>query len=56
MGNYHVKLGADADIDADPDAKKLCTIVFPLKFEKIQIQTLTHGYQDCPRCFSKFHV
>jgi hypothetical protein len=37
MGYYHIKL--------DADAQKLCTIVFP--WGKIQIQTLTHGYQDC---------
>jgi hypothetical protein len=41
MGYYHIKLGADA--------QKLCTVVFPWgdAYGKIQIQTLTHGYQDC---------
>jgi hypothetical protein len=39
MGYYHIKL--------DADAQKLCTIVFPWRMGKIQIQTLTHGYQDC---------
>jgi hypothetical protein len=45
MGYYHIKL--------DADAQKLYTIVFPCQ---IQIQALTHGYQDRPRCFSKRHV
>jgi hypothetical protein len=39
MGYYHIKL--------DSDGQKLCTIVFPWHMGKIQIQTLTHGYQDC---------
>jgi hypothetical protein len=39
MGYYHIKL--------DADAQKLCTIVFPWLNGKIQIQTLTHGYQYC---------
>jgi hypothetical protein len=30
----------------DADAQKLCTIVFPWHMGEIQIQTLTHGYQD----------
>jgi hypothetical protein len=47
MGYYHIKL--------DADAQKLCTIVFPWR-NNMQIQTLTHGYQDRPRCFSKRHV
>jgi hypothetical protein len=50
MGYYHIKL------DHEADAQKLCIIVFPWNEGKIQIQTLTHGYQDCPRCFSKRHV
>jgi hypothetical protein len=45
MGYYYIKI--------DADAQKLCTIVFP--WGKIQIQTLTHGYQVCPKCFSKRH-
>jgi hypothetical protein len=41
MGYYHIKL--------DADAQKLCTIVFPLNMAhgKMQIQKITHGYQDC---------
>jgi hypothetical protein len=51
MGYYHIKL------DHDADTQKLCTIVFPLHGKiKTKIQMITHGYQDCPRCFSKFHV
>jgi hypothetical protein len=41
MGYYHIKL------DDDADAQKLCNIVFPWHMGKIQIQTLTHEYQDC---------
>jgi hypothetical protein len=41
MGYSHIKL------DSDADSQKLCTIVFPLAHGRIQIQTLTHGYQDC---------
>jgi hypothetical protein len=37
MGYYHIK--------PDADAQKLCTIV-PIAERKIQIQTLTYGYQD----------
>jgi hypothetical protein len=49
MGYYHIKL--------DADAQKLCTIhCIPMIHGKIQIQTLTHGYQDCPRYFSKRHL
>jgi hypothetical protein len=43
MGYYHIKL--------DADDQYICTILFPwnmpMEHGKIQIQTLTHGYQDC---------
>jgi hypothetical protein len=39
MSYHHIKF--------DANAQKLCTIVFPWNEGKIQIQTLTHGYQDC---------
>jgi hypothetical protein len=41
MGYYHIKL--------DADSQKLCNIVSPwhMAHGKIQIQALTHGYQDC---------
>jgi hypothetical protein len=41
MGYYDIKL------DDHVDAQKLCIIVFPWHMRKTQIQTLTHGYQDC---------
>jgi hypothetical protein len=44
-GYYHIKL--------DADAQKLYTIVIPMG--KIQLQTFTHGYQDCLEYFSKCH-
>jgi hypothetical protein len=37
MGYYHIKL--------DADAQNLYKIVFP--WEKLQMETLIHGYQDC---------
>jgi hypothetical protein len=41
MGYYHIKL------DHEADAQKLFTIhCIPISHGKIQIQTLTHGYQD----------
>jgi HKD family nuclease len=40
MDYYHIKLNIDTG------NQNLCTIVFPLEHKKIQIQTLTHGYQD----------
>jgi hypothetical protein len=50
MGYYHIKLDADYSFSKD-----MYHCIF-IADEKIQIQTLTHGYQDCPRCFSKRHV
>jgi hypothetical protein len=38
MGYYYIKLYAGD--------QNLCTIVCPWNMGKIQIQTITHGYQD----------
>jgi hypothetical protein len=48
MGYHHIKL--------DADAQKLCANE-SISMVKIQVQVLTHGYQDClyPGVYS-FHV
>jgi hypothetical protein len=48
MGYHHTKLEADA--------QKLCTICIPMTYRKVQIQTLTHEYQDWmdPDVFQNF--
>jgi hypothetical protein len=39
MGYYHIKL--------DNDAQKLFTAFISMMYGKIQLQTLTHRYQNC---------
>jgi hypothetical protein len=39
IGYYHIKL--------DAYAKNLCTIAFPWDMRKLQMQMLSHWYQDC---------
>jgi hypothetical protein len=36
---FHIKI--------DANAQNLCKFLFPWHMGKIQIQTLTHGFQDC---------
>jgi hypothetical protein len=50
MGYYHIKQ------DADDWCSKAMYHYIPMAHGKIQIQTLTHGYQDCldPDIFQNF--
>jgi hypothetical protein len=47
MGYYHIKL----DADADADAQKLCTIVFPWYMGKYKYKRLPMGIKIAPDVF-----